>query len=193
MAEAERGQRRRAEARRGAREQHVDDAEEGAGERRREAHAADSGDGAAARADDANEAATVQDAVAAVDAAAAAFPAWAALGPNARRAVLLKVADTLAAKGDLFVSAMAAEIGIASGEKGSGIRVSSTGVKYMPKGVARGAKGGPGAPRRGLEGGRVARAPGALVAPLRPYFGRMEASGTLIFYIFFPEFVWQFT
>ena len=40
--------------------------------------------------------------------------------------------------------AMAAEIGIASGEKGSGIRVSSTGVKYMPKGVARGAKGGPG-------------------------------------------------
>ena len=42
--------------------------------------------------------------------------------------------------------AMAADIGIASGEKGSGIRVSSTGVKYMPKGVARGAKGGPGAP-----------------------------------------------
>ena len=40
--------------------------------------------------------------------------------------------------------AMAAEIGIASGEKGSGIRVSATGVKYMPKGVARGAKGGPG-------------------------------------------------
>ena len=45
--------------------------------------------------------------------------------------------------------AMAAEIGIASGEKGSGIRVSSTGVKYMPKGVTRGGPGGPGAPRRG--------------------------------------------
>ena len=57
------------------------------------------------------QAATVQDAVAAVDAAAAAFPAWAALGPNARRAALLKAADALAAKGDLFVSAMAAEIG----------------------------------------------------------------------------------
>ena len=42
--------------------------------------------------------------------------------------------------------AMAAEIGIASGEKGSGIRVSATRCKYMPKGVARGAKGGPGAP-----------------------------------------------
>src|SRR6187200_146959 len=80
--------------------------------------------------------------------------------------------------------AMAAEIRIASGEKGSGIRVSSTGVKYMPKGVAMGAKGAQAPPRRGLEGGRVARAPGALVAPLRPYFGRMEASGSLIFYIF---------
>ena len=42
--------------------------------------------------------------------------------------------------------AMAAEIGIASGEKGSGIRVSSTVVKYMPKGVASRDLGGPGAP-----------------------------------------------
>src|SRR3954464_3711510 len=42
--------------------------------------------------------------------------------------------------------AMAAEIGIASGEKGSGIRVSSTDVKYMPKWVTRGGQGGPGAP-----------------------------------------------
>lgn len=56
-------------------------------------------------------AATVADANAAVDAAAAAFPAWAALGPNARRVVLLKAADTLAAKGDAFVASMASEIG----------------------------------------------------------------------------------
>ncbi len=56
-------------------------------------------------------AATVVDAVAAADAAAAAFPAWAALGPNARRAILLKAADALAAKGDAFVAAMASEIG----------------------------------------------------------------------------------
>ena len=42
--------------------------------------------------------------------------------------------------------AMVAEIGIASGEKGSGIRVSATGLKYMPKGVTRGGQGGPGAP-----------------------------------------------
>ena len=40
---------------------------------------------------------------------------------------------------------MAAEIGIASGEKGSGIRVSATGGKYMPKGVTRGGEGGAGA------------------------------------------------
>ena len=44
------------------------------------------------------------------------------------------------------VMAMAAEIGIASGEKGSGIRVSATGGKYMPKWVTRGGEGGPGAP-----------------------------------------------
>ncbi|WP_267901455.1 aldehyde dehydrogenase [Amaricoccus solimangrovi] len=51
------------------------------------------------------------DAIAAADAAAAAFPPWAALGPNARRAALLKAADALAAKGDDFVAAMMAEIG----------------------------------------------------------------------------------
>ena len=45
--------------------------------------------------------------------------------------------------------AMAAEIGIASGEKGSGIRVSTRRFKYMPKGGIGGASGGPGAPRRG--------------------------------------------
>lgn len=54
---------------------------------------------------------TPADARAAVDAAAAAMPAWAALGPNARRAALLKAADALSAKGDAFVAAMMAEIG----------------------------------------------------------------------------------
>lgn len=56
-------------------------------------------------------AATPVDAAAAADRAAAAFPAWAALGPNARRAALLKAADAVAAKGDAFVDAMMAEIG----------------------------------------------------------------------------------
>src|SRR3954462_1610697 len=42
--------------------------------------------------------------------------------------------------------AMAAEIGIASGEKGSRIRVSGTHVKYRPEGVTRGGEGCPSAP-----------------------------------------------
>lgn len=52
---------------------------------------------------------------AAVEAAAAAFPAWSALGPNARRAALTKAADALAGKGDQFVEAMMAEIGATEG------------------------------------------------------------------------------
>src|SRR4051812_2947617 len=73
--------------------------------------------------------------------------------------------------------AMAAEIGIASGEKGSGIRVSSTDVKYMPKGVTRGGQGAQAPPRRG-QGGGAGRPPGAPVGPLRPSFGVLEGSGT---------------
>ncbi len=56
-------------------------------------------------------AATPDDARAAVDAAAQAFPAWAALGPGARRALLLKASAALEAKGDAFAAAMAAETG----------------------------------------------------------------------------------
>src|SRR3954468_18792688 len=89
--------------------------------------------------------------------------------------------------------AMAAEIGIASGEKGSGIRVSLMDVKYMPKGVTRGGQGGPGAPPARPRGGGAGRPPGAPVGPLRPSFGVLEGSGMLIFYIFFPEFFWQFS
>jgi benzaldehyde dehydrogenase (NAD) len=47
--------------------------------------------------------------------AAAAFPAWAAQGPNARRAVLMKAADALEARKDAFVAAMMAEIGSTTG------------------------------------------------------------------------------
>ncbi len=59
--------------------------------------------------------ATVADANAAVDAAAAAFPAWSVLGPNARRAALSKAADALAARGEAFVEAMMGEIGATEG------------------------------------------------------------------------------
>lgn len=47
--------------------------------------------------------------------AAAAFPAWAAQGPNARRAVLMKAAAALEARADAFVAAMMAEIGATKG------------------------------------------------------------------------------
>jgi len=47
--------------------------------------------------------------------AAAAFPAWAAQGPNARRAVLMKAAEALTARKDDFVAAMRAETGSTAG------------------------------------------------------------------------------
>jgi benzaldehyde dehydrogenase (NAD) len=56
-------------------------------------------------------AATELDARAAVEAAAAAFPAWSATGPGARRALLAKAAEALEARGAEFAAAMAAETG----------------------------------------------------------------------------------
>ncbi|PTS87310.1 salicylaldehyde dehydrogenase [Sphingomonas sp. HMWF008] len=58
---------------------------------------------------------TVASASATADAAAAAFPAWSALGPNARRAALMKAAVALEAKADDFVEAMMGEIGATEG------------------------------------------------------------------------------
>jgi acyl-CoA reductase-like NAD-dependent aldehyde dehydrogenase len=58
---------------------------------------------------------TVDQANKAVEAAAAAFPAWSAMGPNARRAALNKAADALAAKAEDFVEAMKGEIGATEG------------------------------------------------------------------------------
>ena len=60
-------------------------------------------------------AASVADAVAACEAAAAAFPAWSALGPNARRDRLMAAAAALAARADQFVAAMMAEVGATEG------------------------------------------------------------------------------
>jgi acyl-CoA reductase-like NAD-dependent aldehyde dehydrogenase len=56
-------------------------------------------------------AAGVADACRAADAAGAAFPAWSALGPNPRRALLNKAATALEAKADQFVAAMMSETG----------------------------------------------------------------------------------
>ena len=56
-------------------------------------------------------AATAADARAAVAAAANAFPAWSAMGPNARRTLLTKAAHELEARADAFADAMAHETG----------------------------------------------------------------------------------
>ena len=47
--------------------------------------------------------------------ASAAFPAWAATGPSARRAILMKAAVALESKADAFVEAMINEIGATKG------------------------------------------------------------------------------
>jgi acyl-CoA reductase-like NAD-dependent aldehyde dehydrogenase len=58
---------------------------------------------------------TPEEACKVADAAAAALPAWAAVGPSARRALINKAADALAARADDFVAAMMAEIGATEG------------------------------------------------------------------------------
>ncbi len=67
--------------------------------------------------DVASETAAMQpaDMAAIAERAAAAFPAWSALGPNARRAALMKAATALEARKDAFVAAMMGEIGATAG------------------------------------------------------------------------------
>jgi benzaldehyde dehydrogenase (NAD) len=65
-----------------------------------------------------SRAATVGDATAACDAAQAAFPVWSALGPNARRALLMKAATELEARAPQFIEAMMGEIGATQGWAG---------------------------------------------------------------------------
>jgi len=59
-------------------------------------------------------AATVADARAAADAGAKALPEWSAIGPTERRRLLMKAADIMDARTDLFVQAMRDEIGATS-------------------------------------------------------------------------------
>src|SRR4051812_47956462 len=74
-------------------------------------------------------------------------------------------------------------------EKGSVPRVFGTRGKYRRKGAAIGGPGCPGAPWRDLGWGRATMPPGHLVGPLS---GHPEASVSLIFYIFFQEFLEHF-
>src|SRR3954469_6076445 len=85
--------------------------------------------------------------------------------------------------------AMAAEIGIASGEKGSGIRVFRDGRINRSQSRSPGDVGTSQEGRwRGQGLGRARHPPGCPLAALSPPFGPSEASGTLIFYIFFGIF-----
>ena len=88
--------------------------------------------------------------------------------------------------------AMAAEIGIASGKRGPESGFPRHALNICQRGASEVPRGAQAPPRRGQEGGRVGRPPGLPLAPLWPHFWRVEASGALIFYIFFPEFFWQF-
>ena len=70
--------------------------------------------------------------------------------------------------------------------------VSSSEGKYRRRGAPRGATGQPGAPWRGLGWGRARDPSGVpVVAPFPPLVFP-EASGTLIFYMIFPEFLEHF-
>jgi len=60
-------------------------------------------------------AASADDARAACDAAAKAFPAWAALGPNARRKLLMEAAQKLRAKSAEFSRLCTEETGAIAG------------------------------------------------------------------------------
>lgn len=74
-------------------------------------------------------AATVDDARRAVDAAAAAFPAWAAMGPTERRALLMRAAQALEAKGGAFAAAMAAETGASALWAGFNVHLAASGLQ----------------------------------------------------------------
>jgi benzaldehyde dehydrogenase (NAD) len=74
-------------------------------------------------------AATVDDARRAVDAAAAAFPAWAAIGPTERRALLMRAAQALEAKGEAFAAAMAAETGASALWAGFNVHLAASGLQ----------------------------------------------------------------
>ncbi|SEQ94714.1 Acyl-CoA reductase [Faunimonas pinastri] len=71
-------------------------------------------------------AAGVTDANAAVDAAAAAFPAWASMGPGERRMLLLKAADVMQAEAEKFTRLMIEEIGATAPWAGFNVHLASS-------------------------------------------------------------------
>ena len=87
--------------------------------------------------------------------------------------------------------AMAVEIGIASGEKGSGIRDSSAGVKIGVKGGHReGPRGSQEGRWRGLGLGRARHPPGCLVVALLPCLGYSGSFRSADFLYIFSGIYW---
>jgi acyl-CoA reductase-like NAD-dependent aldehyde dehydrogenase len=99
------------------------------GEQRRAAATFDRADPVIGRIATRAAAASVEDAIAAVQAAQAAFPGWSALGPNARRAALMKAADALDARAADFIEAMMGEIGATEGWARFNLMLSSSMVR----------------------------------------------------------------
>src|SRR3954471_16201520 len=77
-------------------------------------------------------------------------------------------------------------------KKGSVFRGFGTKEIYRRRGNPGGPPGVQAASRRGPTLGRAHWPHRHQVGPLWPPFGRLDASGMLIFYIFFPEFFWHF-
>ena len=71
-------------------------------------------------------AAGVDDAIAAVDAASAAFPEWAAQGPNHHRSLLLAAADVMERRASAFAEVMAAETGASAGWAGFNVHLAAS-------------------------------------------------------------------
>ncbi len=70
-------------------------------------------------------AASCADAISAADAAASAFAAWADLGPNARRALLLKAADMLESRTNDFSAMMMEETGATAAWSGFNVHLAA--------------------------------------------------------------------
>ena len=79
-----------------------------------------------------------------------------------------------------------------NGNKRSILGVSFARAKYRQRGVPRGAIRDPEGSLARLPPGRATRAPGPLVVALWSHFGFSRSFGTLIFYIFFTEFLEHF-
>jgi len=72
---------------------------------------------------------TVSEVLTVADKAASSFPGWAAAGPNARRAILMKASEALEARQEAFTKAMVDEIGATPGWAIINLKLAATMVR----------------------------------------------------------------